>query len=155
MNVHFFLCFTHWSKKWGIYRDYCHYYTHPTWCHPISFERYTLPLHAYVFPNAVPYSPPFLRRIHFNVSLLVGVCQHALTKLATSCRLFHVASWFHALSTCIELQNTITYGSSSIERPGSAYEQRAKTYRTTFIHRVFLTILEILVPWKSLFPFKK
>ncbi len=126
-EFYFFLCFTHRSTPVWIYRDYHCCYTRCTRCHPVSFKRYTFPLRAYVLLNAVPHSPPFLRCIHLNVSLLVGVCQHALTKLAISHRLFHVASWLHALSTSIELQNMIVYGSSPVERAGDAYERRAKT----------------------------
>ncbi len=51
----FFLCLTHRLTHLWIYRDYHHCYTRRTWCHPVchpvSFERYTLSLHAYVLPN--------------------------------------------------------------------------------------------------------
>ncbi len=60
----------------------------------------------------------------FLFYFFVGVCQHALTKLAVSHWLFQVTSWFYALSTRIELQNTIVYGSSLIECAASAYERR-------------------------------
>ncbi len=52
----FFHSFTHWSTHTLIYRDYCRC-TRRTWCHPVSFERYTLPLHAYVHLNVVIRSP--------------------------------------------------------------------------------------------------
>ncbi len=51
----------------------------------------------------------------FLFYFFVGVCQQALIKFAISRRLFHIASWFHAPSTRIELQNTIVYGSSPID----------------------------------------
>ncbi len=136
-----FFCFTHRSTHVWIYRDYCRCYTRHIWWHPVSFERYTLSLHAYVLPNAVPCSHPFLWCIHLNVSLLVGVRQHSLTKLALSRQLFHKARWFHALSTCIELQNMIVYRSSLVECAGSAYERRAMIYWTTFVSKNFWTKL--------------
>ncbi len=108
-------------------------YTCHTQCWPVSFERYTLPLHTYVLPNAVSHSPPFLRCIHLNISLFVGICQHVLTKLTISRRLFHIASWFHTLSTRIKLQNTNVYGNSPIKCAGSTYEWRAKTYGKTSV----------------------
>ncbi len=86
---------------------------------------------------------PFFSTVH-SPQCLVGVYQQALTKLDISRRLFHIASWFHALSTRIELQNTFVYRSSPIERTGSAYERRAKTYRTTFVY--------VLRTYFSLFP---
>ncbi len=70
----FFLCFTHWSTHVWIYRDYCHCYTRHTRCHSVSFERYTLPLHAYVLPNAVPHSPLFLQYIHLTCRGLSTCC---------------------------------------------------------------------------------
>ncbi len=59
----FFLRSTHRSTHTWIYRDYRRRYTRLTQCCPISFNKYTLPLHAYVLLNTVPHSPPFLQRI--------------------------------------------------------------------------------------------
>ncbi len=127
--VYFFLCFTHQSTHTWIYRDYCHRYTHRTQCRPVSFERYIFPCTPMCFQM-----PPFLWCIHLNVSLLVGVGQHALTKLTIPRRLFRIVSWFRTLSTCIELQNTIVYGSSPIEHTGGTWERCTKTYGTTFVY---------------------
>ncbi len=95
----------------------------------------------YSSPTCPCASKHFLGCIHLNVSLLRGVCQHALTKLAISRQLFHVASWFHTLSMHIELQNTIVYGSSLIERTGGAHEQWAKTYGIVFVCKSFASII--------------
>ncbi len=108
-----------------IYQDYCRCYTRRTWCPTCLIRKIYSSTTTHVLSNAIPFFPPFLQCIHFNVSLLVGACQHALTKLAISRWLFHVANWFRTVSTFIELQNTIMYGNSLIECAGSAYEQHA------------------------------
>ncbi len=88
--------------------------------------------------------PLFLRCIHHNVSLLVEVCQRALTQLTISCRLFHIASWFHPLSMHIELKNTIVNGSSLIEHAGNVQRLMGQPL---YIH-FFVTF----VPFFCIFP---
>ncbi len=80
-----------------------------------------------MYLNKFFFTPKF-----FLFYFFLRVYQCALIKLAICRWLFHISSWFHALSIRIELQ-TIVYRNSLIEYTGDTNERHAKTYGTTFV----------------------